>query len=244
MTERPRRTADGRAIHASAHEAVPGGSSHGPGPRPGGGISRPAAGAPEGAGSPSAGGGESEGIIGGRPSGVADPETTVGAAPPGLEAEALRQELAERNDQLLRLAADFENFRRRKAQELVDRSRYASEDAALAMLPVLDNLRRAIGHAGADGSAQQLQDGLRMVVAQFEQALVAVGVEPVETVGSPFDPAVHQAIGGEESDAVSEDTVIEELQPGYRLHDRLLRPALVRVAHPRRGGEGAAGTQP
>ena len=151
-------------------------------------------------------------------------------------------ELAERNDQLLRLAADFENFRRRKAQEIADRSRYASEDAALALLPVLDNLRRAVGHAGAEGSGQQLQDGLRMVVAQFEQALAAIGVEPVETVGAPFDPAVHQAIGGEESDDVSEDTVVDELQPGYRLHDRLLRPALVRVAHPRRGGEGAAGT--
>jgi molecular chaperone GrpE len=167
-----------------------------------------------------------------------------GATPLSPDVEALRHELAERNDQLLRLAADFENFRRRKAQELADRSRYASEEAARALLPVLDNLRRAIGHSGADGSGQQLQDGLRMVVAQFEQALAAVGVEPVETVGTPFDPAVHQAIGGEESDAVEEDTVIAELQPGYRLHDRLLRPALVRVAHPRRGGDGAPRAEP
>jgi len=183
-------------------------------------------------------------MTGGLSPDVADSTAMVTAAPPAPDVEALRRELAERNDQLLRLAADFENFRRRKAQELADRSRYASEEAARALLPVLDNLRRAIGHSGADGSGQQLQDGLRMVVAQFEQALATVGVEPVETVGAPFDPALHEAIGGEESDAVSEDTVIAELQPGYRLHDRLLRPALVRVAHPRRGGEGAPGTEP
>jgi molecular chaperone GrpE len=173
------------------------------------------------------------------------PESPAQATPAGAQdVESLRCELAERSDQLLRLAADFENFRRRKAQEMADRSRYASEDAARALLPVLDNLRRAVDHSAGDGNGQQLQDGLRMVVAQFEQALATVGVEPVETVGAPFDPAVHEAIGGEESDAVSEDTVIAELQPGYRLHDRLLRPALVRVAHPRRGGEAVPEMEP
>ena len=245
MSEHPRRSADGRAIHASAHEGVPGERSTGPGPgRPAGRRPLPGAGAPDAGDSPPAGGDEGEGITGGLSPDVAEPTSMVGEAPLAPDVEALRAELAERNDQLLRLAADFENFRRRKAQELADRSRYASEEAARALLPVLDNLRRAIGHSGADGSGQQLQDGLRMVVAQFEQALATVGVEPVETVGAPFDPALHEAIGGEESDAVSEDTVIAELQPGYRLHDRLLRPALVRVAHPRRGGEGAPGTEP
>jgi molecular chaperone GrpE len=167
------------------------------------------------------------------------PETVTEA-----EVEGLRAELAERNDQLLRLAADFENFRRRKAQELTDRGRYASEEAAQALLPVLDNLRRAVGHsAGDDGGGQQLLDGLRMVMTQFEQALSTIGVEPVETVGARFDPSVHQAIGGEESDEVSEDTVVAELQPGYRLHDRLLRPALVRVVNPRRGRSTAPGPE-
>jgi molecular chaperone GrpE len=170
-------------------------------------------------------------------------------APAGAEAvtagevEDLRAQLAERSDQLLRLAADFENFRRRKAQELADRFRYASEDAAVALLPVLDNLRRALGHSAPDGGGQQLLDGLRMVVVQFEQALSSLGVTPVETVGARFDPSVHEAIGGEESDEVSEDTVVEELQPGYRLHDRLLRPALVRVVHPRRGVSAPAGPE-
>ena len=153
------------------------------------------------------------------------------------DVESLRRELAERTDQYLRLAADFENFRRRKGQEAEDRSRYASEEAARALLPVLDNLRRALGHLPGDGDGQQLQDGLRMVVDQFQAALRNIGVVAVDTVGSRFDPSVHEAIGGEESDDVSEDTVVAELQPGFRLHDRLLRPALVRVAHPRHRGE-------
>lgn len=156
---------------------------------------------------------------------------------------ALRRDLAERNDQLLRLAADFENFRRRKNQELADSARYAAEDATRALLPVLDNLRRAVDHlpgedaGGATGgdASGQLHEGLRMVVLQFEQVLRQIGVEPVETVGSAFDPSIHEAIAGEESDTVERDTVIAEMQPGYRLHDRLLRPALVRVAHPRPG---------
>ena len=134
----------------------------------------------------------------------------------------------------LRLAADFENFRRRKAQEMADRSRYASEDAARAMLPVLDNLRRAVDHADTADPAD-LINGLHLVVREFEAALQNIGVSPIESVGTPFDPAVHEALGGEEADDVDVDTVSEELQRGYRLHDRVLRPSLVRVAHPKAG---------
>ncbi len=181
------------------------------------------------------------------------PEPELPEPPLEDDPESLRRELAQRGDQLLRLAADFDNFRRRKAQELADRSRYAAEDAALALLPVLDNLRRAVEHApsadggpggGSEGAAQQLQDGLRMVIAQFEQALGSVGVEAVATVGAAFDPSIHEAIAGEESDAVSRDTVVAEIQPGYRLHDRLLRPALVRVAHPRTGAAAGRAAPP
>lgn len=132
----------------------------------------------------------------------------------------------------LRLAADFENFRRRKAQEMADRTRYASEDAARAMLPVLDNLRRAVDHADTADTADLL-NGLHLVVREFEAALQNLGVTPIEAVGEPFDPAVHEALGGEESDGVDVDTVSDELQRGYRLHDRVLRPSLVRVAHPK-----------
>ena len=132
-----------------------------------------------------------------------------------------------------RLAADFENYKRRKAQELRDSHRYASEEAARALLPVLDNLRRAVEHAPEGGAEDFFVSGLHLVVREFEAALERLGVTPVPSVGEPFDPAVHEAIGGEESDEVERDTVSTELVPGYRLHDRLLRPAVVRVAHPR-----------
>jgi molecular chaperone GrpE len=139
---------------------------------------------------------------------------------------------AEPDARYLRLAADFENFRRRKAQELIDRSRYASEDAAKALLPVLDNLRRAIGHAADAGDEAVMVSGLELVVREFETALEQLGIEPIEAKGRPFDPSLHEAIGGEDSEDVEVDTVADEVQRGYRLHDRVIRPSLVRVAHP------------
>ncbi|MDQ2961090.1 MAG: nucleotide exchange factor GrpE [Candidatus Dormibacteraeota bacterium] len=141
---------------------------------------------------------------------------------------------ADADERYLRLAADFENFRRRKSQEIVDRSRFASEDAARALLPVLDNLHRAVDHAETAEPAD-LINGLRLVVREFEAALATLGVTAIDAVGQPFDPSLHEAIGGEEADDVAVDTVSDELQSGYRLHDRVLRPALVRVAHPRAG---------
>jgi molecular chaperone GrpE len=147
--------------------------------------------------------------------------------------EAASTEPDERDARYLRLAADFENFKRRKTQELADVRRYESEDAAMALLPVLDNLRRAVEHAGEVGAEEFFVSGLQLVVREFETALERIGVVPVPAVGERFDPAMHDAIAAEESDDVTEDTVIAELVPGYRLHDRLLRPAIVRVVRPR-----------
>jgi molecular chaperone GrpE len=156
--------------------------------------------------------------------------------PPATESETPEpagQEPDERDARYLRLAADFENFKRRKAQEMTDARRYESEDAALALLPVLDNLRRAVEHAGEAGAEDFFVSGLQLVVREFETALERIGVVPVPAVGERFDPAIHDAIAAEESDDVDEDTVIAELVPGYRLRDRLLRPAIVRVVRPR-----------
>jgi molecular chaperone GrpE len=148
--------------------------------------------------------------------------------------EALRAALDEQSARYVRLAADFENFRRRKSQELSERSRYASEDAVRALLPVLDNLRRAVEHM-PDGLDEGFAGGLTMTVRQFEEALERLGVRPIETVGTRFDPAIHEAVLGEESPDVDTDTVVDELQRGYRLHDRVVRPAMVKVAHPAHG---------
>ena len=148
------------------------------------------------------------------------------------DVESLQQALSDGENRYLRLAADFENFRRRKDQELIDSRRYASEEAARALLPALDNLRRAAEHAPEGGADDDIVNGLALVIREFDAALERIGITPVPGEGAPFDPAVHEAIGGEEDD-VERDTVSAVLLPGYRLHDRLLRPALVRVAHPR-----------
>jgi len=151
--------------------------------------------------------------------------------PNELDPAQLRREAADFKDRYLRLAAEFENYKRRRDQERADSQRYSGEEAARTLLPVLDNLRRAVEHAGDGGG--DLLSGLQLMVREFENALERIGLTPVRTVGEAFDPAVHEAVGGEESDEVDRDTVIAEVQPGYRLHDRLIRPALVRVAHPR-----------
>lgn len=156
-------------------------------------------------------------------------DASNGAEPEGAEPE----EIDDRDARYLRLAADFENFKRRKAQEIADVRRYESEDAARALLPVLDNLRRAVDHASEAGAEEFFVSGLELVVREFETALERLGVVPVPAVGERFDPAMHEAIAAEESDDVVEDTVVAELVPGYRLHDKLLRPAIVRVVHPR-----------
>jgi molecular chaperone GrpE len=175
-----------------------------------------------------------------------EPESPVvdeqaGTAAPAAEAAAatladsdlvlMQMQLAERQAQYVRLAADFENFRRRKTQELSDRVRYASEDAARALLPALDNLRRAVDHA-PEGTDDAFLSGVRMTVRQFEDALTSLGVTPIVAVGERFDPSLHEAVLGVESPEVEHDTVVDELQRGYRLHDRVIRPSMVRVAHP------------
>ncbi len=160
------------------------------------------------------------------------PEPADGAsADLQADPELVRAMLAERQSQYVRLAADFENFRRRKAQELSDRVRYGSEDAARALLPALDNLRRAVDHA-PPGTDDAFLEGVRMTVRQFEDALTSLGITPIEAMGTPFDPSLHEAVAGVESAEVEHDTVVDELQRGYRLHDRVIRPSMVRVAHP------------
>jgi molecular chaperone GrpE len=161
---------------------------------------------------------------------AAGAETEPGEAPSQTDQAA---ESSDRDDRYLRLAADFENFKRRKAQEISDVRRYESEEAARALLPVLDNLRRAVEHASDAGAEDFFVSGLELVVREFETALERLGVVPVPATGERFDPSLHEAITAEESDDVDEETVIAEVLRGYKLHDRLLRPAMVRVVHPR-----------
>ena len=146
-------------------------------------------------------------------------------------AEELASQLEEANNRYLRLAADFDNFKRRARQEQLDTMRYAAATVVERLLPVLDDANRALAHA-PDGVDEGWLKGVRLTVQQLEDVLASVGVERVSAVGSPFDPKLHEAVGAEETAEHPEDTVVVELRPGYRMHDRVLRPALVKVARP------------
>lgn len=143
--------------------------------------------------------------------------------------EELVSQLEEVNSRQLRLAADFDNFKKRARQEQLDTMRYAAATVAERLLPVLDDAERALEHA-PDGIDESWLKGLQMTVRKLEDVLASVGVERIDAVGSTFDPSLHEAIGSDDTSDQPEDTVVAELRPGYRMHDRVLRPALVKVA--------------
>jgi molecular chaperone GrpE len=128
------------------------------------------------------------------------------------------------------VAADFDNFKKRSRRELGDAVKVAREDLLRDLLPVFDNLERASAHAGTATDTKALADGISMVQRQFLDVLGKLGIERVQAVGQPFDPAVHEAVQHLETDEFPPGVVAAELQAGYRLGDRVLRPALVVVA--------------
>jgi molecular chaperone GrpE len=134
-------------------------------------------------------------------------------------------------DQLLRLAAEFENYKKRLARETEDFRKYANESLLRELLTVVDNLERAIDsvNGNSDSSACVLE-GVRMTLQEILKILDKFGVKPVESMGKPFDPVFHQAILQEEAITQPENTVLKEMQRGYTIHDRLLRPAMVVVS--------------
>jgi len=139
------------------------------------------------------------------------------------EAEALR-------DKLLRVAADFENFKKRSRRDLASSEDRAVEKVLAEVLPVMDNLERALAHADQQGNITSMVDGVTLVVRQFGTAIEKFGVAPFESKGHPFDPAVHEAMAQVERDDVPDGTVVEEWQKGYVLKGRLIRPAMVLVS--------------
>jgi molecular chaperone GrpE len=139
-------------------------------------------------------------------------------------------ELKAKQDQLLRTAAAYDNSRRRAERELEDARRYAVERFAKRILPVSDSLRRALEAAKASSGVDALVEGVEMVLKQLDDALESEGVTPVPAVGEPFDPNVHEAVAQHPTADVPENTVVAELQRGYRLNDRLLRASSVLVA--------------
>jgi len=162
-----------------------------------------------------------------------------GAAEAALEALQLRAELAELKDRWMRTQADLENYKRRAVREKQDALRFGSENLLKDLLPVIDNLHRALAHAKQGREDDPILTGVDLVLRGFDEVLERHGVKVVPARGTPFDPNRHEAISHVESDAPA-NTVIDEHQRGYVLHDRLLRPALVTVGKgPTSSSDGA-----
>lgn len=165
------------------------------------------------------------------------PEPGPEPAPPVSreEYEQLRAERDQLLDRLARLQAEFENARKRAERERVEFRDYAAATVVEQFLPVLDNFELALKAAG---STEQLRAGIELIVKQMEDVLRQLQVHPVATVGEAFDPRVHEAMGAVERLDIPDQHVAEEVRRGYRLRERLLRPALVRVAsNPKQTGE-------
>ncbi len=145
--------------------------------------------------------------------------------------ESLKNEAAENHDRLLRLAAEFENYKKRSAREMNDFRKFANESFVKAMLPMVDSLDRAIESSSNDKHANSsVVEGVNMTLREILKVFEQYGIKPFESLGKTFDPSLHQAVMQEDDEAYPENTVSKELQKGYMIHDRLLRPAMVVVS--------------
>ncbi len=160
-------------------------------------------------------------------------ETEVSDREPTLEERAADAEskYKEMQDRYLRLNAEFDNYKKRMMRENSDRLKYFNMELIKELLPSVDNLERAISHAGDDNSdLENMIEGLQMVYKGMQEAFGKFGVSEIESIGKEFDPNCHQAVGMIESQEVPENHVAEECLKGYYLHDRIIRPTMVRVS--------------
>lgn len=173
-----------------------------------------------------------------------------------LELDHLRQELAAKEleaktnyDRFLRQVAELDNVKKRSAREREEISRFANEALIKDLLPVVDNLERAVAHASGGGNGKPLVEGVEMVLKGLLDVLAKHGVSQISAVGQSFDPSKHEAMAQVESESHEPNSVVEELHKGYTLRDRLLRPALVSVAKSsktrgKKNGEGTVENDP
>jgi molecular chaperone GrpE len=153
-----------------------------------------------------------------------------GAEPEPDPLEVATAEAASWKDKCLRTAADFDNFRKRSRREITDADRHGRQELLRELLPVFDNLERAAAHAESATDVKSLTDGIRMVMRLFKDTLEKIGVERISAVGQAFDPALHEAIQHMETDEHPPGQVAAEVQAGYRMGERLVRPSMVVVA--------------
>jgi molecular chaperone GrpE len=147
------------------------------------------------------------------------------------ELEALQSEKNELQDRLLRLQAEFDNFRKRNERERMDFAEFAGEQTVRSLLPILDDLERALNAAAtSEDAAAEFVKGVELIYNRFLETLKKQGLEPINTEGAQFDPHVHEAIARTESDEHQDGTILAEFQRGYKFKGRLLRPSMVQVA--------------
>lgn len=146
------------------------------------------------------------------------------------ELDAVKAELESYKNQYLRMAADFDNYRKRQAEEREALVKYAAEDTLKKLLPVLDTFDRAKKSVVELSDADKVKESFEVVYKQFADTLDKIGVQKIETAGNEFDPQYHEAVMQTPTSEHSENVIINELQSGYKLGDRVIRPALVNVA--------------
>ncbi|MEN6311975.1 MAG: nucleotide exchange factor GrpE [Acidobacteriota bacterium] len=150
------------------------------------------------------------------------------------EIKALKKQIDELKDQYLRKMADVENLRKRLEREKSDYLQFALSDVLLELLGIRDNFERALQSSAGDADGKTFREGVELIYRMWQNFLFKRGVRPIVIKDGLFDPSLHQAMAAEESPDVTEPRVEEELQKGYMLHERLLRPALVRVVVPKK----------
>jgi molecular chaperone GrpE len=154
---------------------------------------------------------------------ASEPAAKLGAS----EVDKLKAERDALLDRLARLQAEFDNARKRAVREQQDFREFAAADVIKNMLPALDSFERALK---APGGSDEFRSGIELIYRQFQDALQKIGVQPISAVGQVFDPRVHEAIEMVDTTEVADHQVLDELQRGYKYKERLLRPAMVRVA--------------
>ncbi|MBJ6363087.1 nucleotide exchange factor GrpE [Paenibacillus sp. GCM10012307] len=143
---------------------------------------------------------------------------------------ALQKQADDNHQRLLRVQADYDNFRRRTQKEKEELAQYASMKLITELLPIIDNFERAVSASKDSDDKDSFIKGVDMIFRQFDQLLQQEGLKPMETVGQPFNPDFHQAIMQVESEEYEEGIVVEEIQKGYTLKEKVLRPAMVKVS--------------
>ncbi len=175
--------------------------------------------------------------------GRASSESKEGPDSTGTEPESL-EEIKALQDKYLRLAAEFDNYKRLSLREQRDSARFANEGLLKELLPILDNLERAVRSSKDKHRRDGLIQGVELTLKQFMETLAKFGVRPIASVGQAFDPSRHEAVARVESNTVPAGSVVDEFQRGYYLHDRILRPAMVTVSANEQADQGTASEGP